>query len=341
VFKSEWKPDAANDIFLRSFRLHPFSMTIDPFKDLTNETAMSIVKTAASCRNRWVVLWVAAMAAAGLRVFRLDDKVASTTKSTTGPSDLPTRPESQPATLALWHANTTNSSFHGYDSLEQLHGRSKRFPSVDQRVRVYMSNWYEPASTATADCGNDDDDDDDKVMLNHTNRHVVLYRWIPGDQVVVQEVWANATEDEAAVPSPQQRQFLIDAQTTLGKLHFLDERNMRPDQCDSEYCVDVIQYLLPALRRVAVDTTTAMVVPVLFQFSDEETSRAFAIQSHSNETYPAVPHFKKSRLSLLHPVTSLNDDDDRSQVTFRHRPLPLPAVSAQDAKTTPHFHPST
>jgi hypothetical protein len=123
VFKSEWKPNVANDIFLR-----PFFMTIDPIKDLTNETAMRIVKTAASCRNRWVFLWVAALAAAGLRVFRVDDQVATTTMSTT---DWPTRPESKPATLALWHTNTTmtttNSSsyLHGYDSLEQLRGEAK------------------------------------------------------------------------------------------------------------------------------------------------------------------------------------------------------------------------
>jgi hypothetical protein len=266
----------------------------------------------ASCLNRWVVLWVAAFAAASLHGFMVKVATSSLPTATSMTKD------------ALLQANNS-FNLHGYDSIEQLHGRSQRFPSIDDRVRVYMSNWYESAC------------DEGDHSTSGTNNYV-SYRMIRGenqffDHVVVQELLIDSThqgakEEEVSPP----RRFLIDSQNTLGKLHFLMDDSMRPQHCDSEYCVDVIQYLLPALARL--DTRN---VPLLFQFSDEETSRAFAIGSQTNETYPGVPHFKKSRLSLLHPRKSLDDDRQRSC----DRPFPFPSVYTEgEAEAPPHFLPS-
>lgn len=251
--------------------------------------------------NRWVLLWVAAFTAAGVHMFL--DQVTSS---------LPTGTDNHTAKAFFFNAS---KYFNGYDSIDQMHGRSQRFPSIDERVRVYMSNWYAPGC---------EDNTSAKSYVSYRMAHDGLH-----DQLIVEELLTNATFNGSEEISP--RRFLIDSQNTLGKLHFLDDRNMLPQNCDSEYCVDMIRYLLPSLNRV--DTQN---VPIIFQFSDEETSRAFSIGSQSNETYPAVPHFKKSRISLLYPRRKILDDRQLSC----HPPFPSVSVEGH-AVLPPHFHPST
>ena len=193
---------------------------------------------------------------------------------------------------------------YGYDSIEEMNGRVERFPDVQERVQVYMSNWYLPPCQQTDSAGSND-----KEQAN-ADDGLIHYRFVPSDpknwngdlssfsgKLLVREVDSD-TEFVNTV-----RTFELDGNTTLGKLHFMVKKMMRPENCDSEYCVDTLRYWYPAQERVGVVRKTIgggfVAVPVLFQFSDEELSRAYRPETDQNEPYPGLPHLKKSRLSLL------------------------------------------
>lgn len=42
------------------------------------------------------------------------------------------------------NSETDYSAFHGYASKDEFLSRSNRFPSVEDRIHFYMSDWYTP-----------------------------------------------------------------------------------------------------------------------------------------------------------------------------------------------------
>lgn len=214
---------------------------------------------------------------------------------------------------------------YGYDSMSELQGRGNRFPTIQQRVQVYMSNWYLPPCKKGSYSTRDEDAEDGLVhyrrVITPSSNHQSL--------VLVQEVTSAAT------PVPYPRTFLLDSNSTLGKLHFVSRDKMHPDMCDSEYCEDILQHWIPAMDRVVV-LDDRQNHPVFFQFSDEELSRAYSILYQDLEKYPNLPHLKKSRLSLLSHTGSTSDTAHCSSIP---RPI-LPTMTA-DADIPAHLHPST
>ena len=176
---------------------------------------------------------------------------------------------------------------YGYDSINELLDRPNRFPSVTERVQVYMSNWYLPPCPDT-----------------EVPSGFIHYKYYAAGNkadtlssfplLLVREVTSQA--------QGQPRKFALDAQNGLGKIHYLQVQQMQSEQCDSEYCVDMVRHWIPAMERVLQSNKSnnydTVPVPVLFQFSDEELSKAYNPTTDKNEPYPNLPHLKKSRLSL-------------------------------------------
>jgi hypothetical protein len=216
----------------------------------------------------------------------------------------------------------------GYDSTEQMMDRKNRFPSINERVQVYMSNWYHPPCGLPYQMDIDGGSPDDgfihyRILASGESSPI---HNDSSSRLLVQEVETVATANKDEPP----RLFLLDSNPTLGKLHFLTRSKMHPDQCDSEYCSDMLEHWYPAIDRVHNDNTYH---PVMFQFSDEELSRATSFEDNELKKYPNLPHLKKSRLSLL----------PQDIAPFKTcSPIPksfLPTV-AHDANIPEHLHPS-
>jgi len=189
---------------------------------------------------------------------------------------------------------------YGYASIEELQERAARFPSVQERVQVYMSNWYLPpcsSSSGTKKGGSTTRGKEDDGLIHYRFSNPADNNHDPG-ALFLREVVSQAA------PQSRPRVFQLDGNTTLGKLHYMEHEKMHPDLCDSEYCVDILRHWYPAMERVlgrlegSAETNSAL-PPVLFQFSDDELSRAYRPATDKNEPYPKLPHLKKSRLSLL------------------------------------------
>lgn len=138
--------------------------------------------------------------------------------------------------------------------------REDRFPTVDERVRMYMSDWYVPP------CENYTDGftqynphywDDDMVLVgNEWQKPTGLKR-----KAVLAELFAGYPEEF---------------------LHCKEEKTFL------QYTKDVVEHILPAMSRIGWTNDTDA-VPLLIQYGDQKKSKKLG--------YMNLPHIKKFRSS--------------------------------------------
>ena len=178
--------------------------------------------------------------------------------------------------------DTSVDSLLGYSSLKELEERHHRFPSVDERVQVYMTNWYlPPCENVSVD---KIPDEDFYVQYNY-----IYNATIHADVMLFRETRTWREKVKGVL-----RHFIIDESTGYDLLHFMTKLDTLTS-CRNVYCRDLVRYLLPAMDR---SPSGAVPIPILYQFSDAEKTRAYNIEMQKYGPYPAVPHMKKFRLAL-------------------------------------------
>jgi hypothetical protein len=148
----------------------------------------------------------------------------------------------------------------------QLLTRRERFPSIEERVKLYASNWYQPPCN-----------DEHRFEFNWNNQNEVILDHnltfastiIPDQALVLQEdIIKDCARDEGdnrTLPTSQFIQF---------------RQNMRM------YCVDAVELMELVLHHAYVTK-----VPILVQFGDSKTSHIYGIVQ--------LPHFKKFRSAAV------------------------------------------
>jgi hypothetical protein len=166
-------------------------------------------------------------------------------------------------------------------------GRDERFPSVDNRIKLYMGNWYEPPCSSS-------DARLEYFYENRTNGSVwpslVIQRRGRGKNTTTYQFESIVTPDTV---------FFLD-QTVLadcldvdngGKPPFQDRVEVRPNML--MYCYDAASSLATALDHVeSEDQSNAFEAleeppPTLVQFGDLQHSHVYGDLD--------LPHFKKFR----------------------------------------------
>ena len=211
----------------------------------------------------------------------------------------------------------------GYGSVEEMNARSTRFPSIDERVRVYMSNWYQPPCARHAKLNGTSFDDAAYIQYNYLRDMndaeqppllVFQELTIPLELLEQDEVDSIDPTKRKFANSGNSRVFVVD-NTAIDKgahLFFMNADKIR--ECDKAFCLDFVKFIFPSLHRADMSVTpvdaassypgnaldaikgnTNAIVPVLLQFGDLEITRAWVAKSGLNETYPVVPIHKKFR----------------------------------------------
>jgi Glycosyl transferase family 90 len=238
------------------------------------------------------------------------------------------------------------SSFSSSDiDLDLETGRAARFPSVDERVRVYMSNWYLPPCPSTADT---DSNNDAFVQYNYrTNEKDGI------EYMIFREARTLREKKRGLL-----RTFMIDDTTDFDVLRHLNYNNMLSCSKKSSYCKDFVKYLYPAMERAENDTATSINADIIdvrhidnnvlmYQFSDAEKTRAYNVATGKIAGYPNVPNLKKFRYALSKEqreriLTSNSNDDNNCMVS--PRPIPITILQQQmidegETKTIPTSQP--
>ena len=148
--------------------------------------------------------------------------------------------------------------------------RNLRFPSVDDRVKLYMSNWYVPPCPGNS------------IQVNHVNATILT----------IQE----STTTEQAANNKKARTLVVSSEIEVDRIFFLDRdivshcaQNVPPPNKSkyrhSRYCKDVQSMLMPALDQVDDDAMT----PVFLQFGDGKRSSGHGLVN--------IPYIRKIRSS--------------------------------------------
>lgn len=173
-----------------------------------------------------------------------------------------------------------------YDSKAQAAGRKSRFPNVEERIRVYMSNWYTPPC---------DDFHDGFVHYEYYKNNT-------------DPLSSFYTIDEVASfnTSPKQRSFHIDSSIKPALMfyatrYFLDicAKTLTPLRF---YCTDGNETILHTMQQLGWSEQFEVRVgtpPLLLQFGDaKETHAVESISELPVSSYPRVPHIKKFRRAI-------------------------------------------
>jgi hypothetical protein len=183
----------------------------------------------------------------------------------------------------------------GYRSVEEMVSRPLRFPSVEDRIKLYMSSWYSPPCPYSCIDGKSSTSDNSTFPTNCTLPQFNFLHGSPDELPVLllQELKLQTSEHELFG-----RLFVVDigAEPKGSVIFYMDPLQIQ--QCNNSFCLDTKAYLLPALKRIQEATGKYWEVPVLLEFGDAEVSRAYRPATNKNESYPTVPLIKKFRYSM-------------------------------------------
>jgi hypothetical protein len=161
--------------------------------------------------------------------------------------------------ISLEFSTSDNSNVLDYG------GRSKRFPSVEERLRVYLSNWYIPP------CPN-------------STTGFIEYNYLNDTTVIVREILGQNDDRPPAL-------LIVNFTIQRSQFFFLLHRaNM--DRCQrDEYCLDTKKFLYP---HIPMKTN----IPFLLQYGDADSFKARLLQSSHDQNFPRIPVLKKYRYAL-------------------------------------------
>jgi len=177
--------------------------------------------------------------------------------------------------------------------------RAERFPTREERVQLYMSNWYLPPCEgysegrvsfyellpAAAAAGNPESDEEEWPA----------YHLQEAADIANHTSYTMETSIEPDTAFVLDRATLLDCAVRSGNDPRLKDRvQFRSNMY--MYCLDVAQTFLPALDHVQweverdnSETTTTVLPPAILQFGDLKHSHVYQLIS--------LPHFKKFRIA--------------------------------------------
>lgn len=177
--------------------------------------------------------------------------------------------------------------------------RHERFPSVEERVKLYMSNWYIPSCN---------DYNEGMIQYSYTNTEEADW---PSLSVQEPADWTNRSTyvlESAIVPD---KAFFIEQKTLLdcsihgdGDPRYRDRITFQSNMF--MYCLDTANLLLPSMEHVLLEQKIqrnlqpekntkrlSSPIPFILQYGDLK---------HSHEyRYMNLPHFKKFRSAAVSP----------------------------------------
>jgi hypothetical protein len=180
-----------------------------------------------------------------------------------------------------------------YASQQEQQNRSNRFPSVETRVKFYMSHWYAPPCPG---------DDSAKIKYQLLSYNSTTHRRTVVLQTIRMEPKNNNTQ--------QSLLFQVESSTKSGSMFLLDSASLYQQKQEMKngqqgfvlhyYADDAFKTILPLMEEYLNGT------PLLTQWGDSETSAigiygggdaggGGGLRRPRRVTNPALPHLKKIR----------------------------------------------
>jgi len=170
--------------------------------------------------------------------------------------------------------------------------RALRFPSVEERLKMYLSDWYLPPCPGNNDNNNNRTKANDSDHDHESNKHLIHYKYNSETKSHLVHVYANDSATTMHTTTFNFSTLAIQSDVAFS----LDLGTLQQYQgTQKEYIVDIQKTLLPALAAVHQWEVTHEAhirghVPILMQFGDSSKSKVHG--------YLTVPHIKKFRQAM-------------------------------------------
>lgn len=173
--------------------------------------------------------------------------------------DASTSPYATARMMTLTEGNNARLLPGGYRSVEEMQERPSRFPSIDLRTRVYMSNWYQPPCTGGAASIHSNSNKSSSPSFFDDTTHI-QYNYLRDDKdrkapplLVLQELKLPPElleqEQRNFKNSGNNRTFVLDNTAIVkgARLFYMTADTFR--ECDETFCLDFVKFIFPALHR--------------------------------------------------------------------------------------------
>ena len=187
-----------------------------------------------------------------------------------------------------------------YTSVQELLDRHRRFPSVEQRIKLYMSNWYTPPC-----------DDSARISYRFSNSSSKKGKmaFVSLKELTLQEQQDDVIENEK-LNHREQRIFRVqtgsaESRGSFDEIHFVDRELFQ--SVKHMYHRDIVEFFLPSLDKLLNNKTgTNNTTPILYQFGDTRQPRApmLHLENGRDQIFtqlvrnPRFPVIQKVRTSL-------------------------------------------
>ena len=218
--------------------------------------------------------------------------------------------------------------------------RHLRFPSVKDRVKVYMSNWYTPP------CPENDD------ALVHYAYEGKSNGSEPATSTATQLLFRELPHthpEPAGDDTGKVRGYKIGYEFEMARMTHLHRELIESDACAAnDYCVDTQKYYIPALQRLDKAATARhsnnnnnndndLPIPTLVQWGDSDTPKAYTPE-HALGEFPQVPYIMKFRFRYTDPHAIHNMTSTRTCIDGE-RPIYQTVAVPRAAHGLSYFQP--
>lgn len=197
--------------------------------------------------------------------------------------------------------------------VEEFHTvRANRFPSVEERVKLYMSNWYTPPCPQAHEGfikfrfePSKDKDNFPTLFLKGLEDHPVV------NETQVMHVESIVAPDTLFFLDSRLIPYCVNEKKAKSKKESKYSSRIKAPANMLMYCKDIKELMIPALRHIVSEINTGnntQLPPILLQFGDMKKSHYFGMIQ--------VPHIKKFRSAA----------NSKAEIT---------AVTSQDCYSTP------
>lgn len=181
----------------------------------------------------------------------------------------------------------------GYQNKAELEGRRYRFPSVQERIKLYMSNWYKIPCAPQAELS---------TLSSTFQRPLGMRKEMSpkGDSLVY------FIKEKEVPHKSDPRIFRIDRKVAPARMFYGYAPSIQTCAADQNpkkramrnYCKDVNQTIIPLIDSLNDGTLTVRDMPIMFQFGDATEAKAPDETGETLLQQPRIPHFKKFRLAI-------------------------------------------
>ena len=223
--------------------------------------------------------------------------------------------------------NVCHEEIH-YDSAEEMEGRVHRFPSVEDRIKLYTSNWYKTPCLQSVEA-----ESSRRIAHDHFFQRPLALKKETVLEDGGREILIFVNEKQLSNET-QAREFRMDSKVLPARMFYGDKsaiqecvEDTRPSNRMRNYCEDVnntVVSLLSSLMGYGNDGLLSYNgVPIIFQFGDAAESRAPDESGHSLLSQPRIPHLKKFRFALNRTELERITNTDRWMPADRERSCQL------------------